>query len=615
MDSAKLTQSVSVQAIPSSGAAARRTDGAPQQETRSAGLRWTTCGGFDSAVRAVEPGAWADPGGAGWQLVKRNAVREVWRATILGRDFYLKYYCSGGIRSRIKRWFGQDACRSEWAASVYAAANGIAAARPAGFTSGIRRDGRSWSLLVTHAVTPATPLDAFWRGLCSDGNVRRRRTDVEALVETLAELLARAHQSGFEHLDMHAANILVQTVAPRRYRAVFIDLHGARIDAPIGPGAVVRNLAQLNQWFSRHSSTGDRLRFLRAYLRRRHEFEHVFRHARPLETDFRELVASLRRAAQRHAERLWSQRDRRIGRRGRYFDRVTGHGGWQGMVCLTAKHGDRPAGGASVTLERGWWPLVLRDPAALLGTGASGVKDSHSAEVLRTELAHPDRPLQVIIKRPRGRTLWRRLRNALGAPRVARAFALGHALLHRDIATARPLAALQRRIGPWMTDSLLITEVVPGAVDLGRAIERAVLRLDARERWRYKARLAHLLAAELRRFHDRGFVHRDCKAQNLLVCEEPLRLVWIDMDGVRRAVRVTREDERRALARLCVSLDESPGLTRGDVARFLKAYCARFGADVNRWRQMWRAVAPLVRRKAAQRERRTAWKLANYGRR
>ena len=67
----------------------------------------------------------------------------------------------------------------------------------------------------------------------------------------------------------------------------------------------MRNLAQLNQWFRRHSSIGDRLRFLRAYLRWRNEYEHAFEHARPLGMPYEDLVQALVRAANKHARRLW----------------------------------------------------------------------------------------------------------------------------------------------------------------------------------------------------------------------------------------------------------------------------------------------------------------------
>ena len=124
-----------------------------------------------------------------------------------------------------------------------------------------------------------------------------------------------------------------------------------------------------------------------------------------------------------------------------------------------------------------------------------------------------------------------------------------------------------------------------------------------------------LLVRQVRRLAERGFVHRDCKSQNVLVVTEPrLKLVWIDMDGLKRVDRVSLADEFRALTRLHVSLLDVPGLTRADQLRFLKAYLARFGSDARAWRAAWRSIARAAQEKLRVRWVRRQWKVRNYGR-
>jgi hypothetical protein len=114
---------------------------------------------------------------------------------------------------------------------------------------------------------------------------------------------------------------------------------------------------------------------------------------------------------------------------------------------------------------------------------------------------------------------------------------------------------------------------------------------------------------------DRRFIHRDSKAQNLLVTAEPqLKLYWIDMDGLRRGRRVTMEEELRALTRLHVSLLEAPGITRTDRIRFLKMYLARFGADAQAWRQVVRKIDQATAVKLNHQWVRRRWKVRHYGR-
>lgn len=605
----------------------------PIQRATFDGCAWTFVGEAADWLASVPARAWADPRGNGWELVKHNARREVWRAVIGGRPCYLKYHFYGPWREVLTRWFRPSSCAAEWAGGLFALRNGISAVRPVAYTRGLQRartpgTGRAGrcALLVTEAVEPAQPLNEFWLQLQSDENVARRRCDTRQLIETLAELIARAHQAGFEHLDMHAANILVQTVAPRRYQAVFVDLQSARLGVPLSDRAVVRNLAQLNQWFRRHSTTMDRLRFLRAYLRWRNEFEDRFEYSRPLGLSFDQLVAALATAAQRHASHLGRQRDRRALRGGRYFTRVRLPGGWRGLAMRCCKHPQAESRASQLTFERRWWEtqlaaLVSRwcscaaDPSGDAAAPAALCKESHSARVGRAVLeCGPDR-IPVIVKRPRARNWRRRLAQLCSPSRSRRAWRTGYALLNRDVPTARPLAVLERRWGPFVRDSLLITEAIPGASDLESFLRAEHVRRTAREWWHLKRELMQRLVNHLRRLEERGFVHRDCKAGNILVVPYPeLRLLWIDLDGIRATDRVSNRARLRALARLEVSLRDVPGLTRTDRVRFVRAYWARFGAAEDAWRQMWPALFRAAARQQRATDRHRAWKLAHYGR-
>jgi len=578
------------------------------------GHRWTCCDGVEALLSTVPERAWACPEGQGWERVKQNARREVWRAVIGGVPYYLKYYFQESWPRRLKHLFRTPACQAEWEGGRFARRAGIPAACPVACTGTVRRGRRRAALLVTEALEPAQPLNEFWLQLHSDPDVRRRRADTLQLMELLAEMIARAHQAGLEHLDMHAANILVQTVGPGRYRTVFVDLQSVRRDRPLSVRAVVRNLAQLNQWFGKHSSVGDRLRFLRAYLRWRNEFEARFEHGRSLKLGYRELVRALARAAQRHARRLWGSRDRRLGRDGRYFTRLRLPGGWRGMAVTACKHPAEESRASRLVFDRAWWQRTLGRPLDFFNA-ASACKDSHSAEVRRTLLKHPDESLPVILKRPRARNGWRRLVQLLPPSRSRRGWQLGHALLHRDLPTARPLAFLERRWGPFILDSLLITEAIPGAVDLESYLRAQQASLPGPDWLRVKRQLCLMLARLLRGLQQRGFRHRDCKASNVLVMPYPQpKLIWIDMDGLRHGGRESTTTDLRPLVRMEVSLRDLPGLTRADRVRFLKAYFAGYGATRDRWRTLWPKLAAAADRKARAKHARRLWKLKHYGR-
>lgn len=587
----------------------------PVRTARFHGLEWTYRDGVHRVVERVPAAVWAAPRDQGWTLVKHNGARDVWRAEIDGACYYLKYFRRRRWTDALTQWFRDSACRAEWNGGIYALAAGIPAVEPVAFTEQVLVGGRRCAVLVTAALEPAYVLSDFWLALCGDENAARRRADRDHLVDVLAQAIARAHQCGFEHLDMHAANILIQPVAPRRYRAVFVDLQSARLGAPIHDAAVVRNLAQLNQWFRRHSSLPDRVRFLRSYVRWRLEFEHESALARPLELSFEDLFRALTASAERHAERLWARRDRRVRRDGRYFARLRIGGGWRALVAVQSKHPQQESPASGMVLGREWWRGQLADPLRLLRGPSALCKDSHSASVARTTLETPAGPLPVIVKRPLARNLQRRLRLMLPPTRSARGWRVGYALLNRELPAARPLACVERRVAGVVVDSLLVTEVLPGSQDLEAHLRRMAERLSPSDFGRHKRALTAALVRHVRRLHERGFEHRDCKAQNILVAAGAgPRLVWIDMDGIRRRRGVGLREQLRALMRLHVSLLGVPGVSRTDRARFLRRYFARYGADPRAWRAAWRVIAEAAQKKMHAKATRAAWKRRRYGR-
>jgi hypothetical protein len=269
-----------------------------------------------------------------------------------------------------------------------------------------------------------------------------------------------------------------------------------------------------------------------------------------------------------------------------------------------------------MVLDRSWWREQLENPLRWFAPlGCRPCKESHSALVARAVLSAEAEGLPVIIKRPLARDRRRRLRHLFRPSRSMRGWRTGYALLNRDIPAARPLAVLERRVGPLVLDSVLLTEALPGAVDLEAYLRREFEGRSPASWWRQKREVGNLLVECVRQLADRGFIHRDCKAQNVLVVAQPqLRMLWVDMDGLKRVSCPSPAQQLRALMRLHVSLLDVPGLTRTDRARFLKAYLARFGSDPRAWRAAWRRLSHASEEKVRAKRVRREWKLKHYGR-
>jgi len=280
-----------------------------------------------------------------------------------------------------------------------------------------------------------------------------------------------------------------------------------------------------------------------------------------------------------------------------------------------------PGGRASeLTFTPEQWREALADPEALLtGEGVEIVKDSPSVLIVRRTLRVGPTELEVHVTRSRRKRRIRWLLDLFRPSRALRCFGLGHALLARHLYTALPLAALQRRRGRFLLDSILITETVSDAVPLGRFLNRYLGGegsgdpLERPAQRRLAREVLWQLGRLVRRLHEAGFAHRDLKSANLLVHWRqgqtvPPELVLVNLEGMRRVPLVTARQEFRGLMRLNVSLLNCPVVNRAGRLRMLMGYLRRPGSGRINYRPYWRVLQEWstrkIRRQIASRRRR-----------
>ena len=148
--------------------------------------------------------------------------------------------------------------------AAYAAKHGIETIRPVACGEAPISGRQPTSVLITAGLIRSRPLTEVWSEL--DPEQRATRKIKNHIIDEIARLLAHAHQNGFYHCDLHSGNLLLDAVAPGRFRPLFVDLHSVRVGKPVSDRGVIRNLAQFNQWFRLHAPLTDRIRFLRRYL-------------------------------------------------------------------------------------------------------------------------------------------------------------------------------------------------------------------------------------------------------------------------------------------------------------------------------------------------------------
>lgn len=523
-----------------------------------------------------------DPAAAGWRKVKQNASRSVWTGAIRGQQYFLKQFYSRTFAHRLLRKFGRYESAKELRFMQYLRSKRVETAQP---VAARRYAPNEW--VVTVAVEPAEPADQWHRRQLRDGRPGQDR--IRRITCALGRMIGRMHAAGVIHNDLHCGNVLVTRDAKDKPSLVLTDLHRVRRARRLSRRARARNLAQLFHDRYDFTTRTDRLRFLRAYL--------VASQARGTLRGWRILVEHF---GYRHRARQNRRRDRRIVGNNRYFHQVRPGRGWSGHVVLDSKRKTTGSLAACMQFTPEQWHEALESPQDLLsGPEVQVVKDTRSGKVVRRKLRVGAHELDVFVKRPRRKRKWKILLDCFRAARPIRTFRLGHALLTRRIATVLPLAALRRRVGPFLVDSVLITEAVDAPV-LDKFMStwlsippRGDTPLTVGQQRQLAQQVLWQLGRMLQRLHDNRFAHRDLKATNMLVLwslGQAPEICLIDLDGLKRVWWLTEKRRCQGLMRLNVSLLQCPDVNHMGRLRMLLGYLRRPGSGRIEFKPYWRVL-------------------------
>ncbi|MDY6913502.1 MAG: lipopolysaccharide kinase InaA family protein [Planctomycetota bacterium] len=516
-----------------------------------------------------------------WRQVKHNASRTVYRGVVDGAKIFLKHFHSRSLLHRLTRAVGLSDARSEMRFMLYLRSHGVPTAQPLATMC-----DKSVEWLATRAVTPSEQADQWHIRQLSRG--RAGRQAIQQAIVVLAKTIGRMHAVGVIHQDLHCGNILIRTDSDAVDLAVS-DLHRARRRRRLSRRAMAANLAQLYYDRFQFTTRSERLRFLKHYLR-----------ASGAAGTLRGWQFMIEHFAHLHKHRQYAQRNRRVTGNNQYFHSIKLPGGWRGHVVLASKRWMAGSLAAKLVFDTEAWRSVLAKPAALLqGGDAEIIKDSGSGLIVRRRLTVGRNEVEVFIKRPRRKHLWKVLVDCLRPARPIRAFKLGHMLLTRRIATSLPLASLERRCGPFLLDSILITEAVH-ATPLNKFLNTWLARpprgdtpLTVPQQRRLGQQVLWQLGKLLQRLHDNHFAHRDLKAANLLISWSPgasPEVVLLDLDGLRCKRRITMRNRFQGLMRLNVSLLESNVVNHAGRLRMLLGYLRRPGSGRIHFKPYWRLL-------------------------
>lgn len=583
---------------------ARPSSSSVREDSTPSALRWHFAPGTEDLQAATRDVPWANLGACSCaQRVKVAENRDVWRIDLPNKTIYAKCYRSCSAVKRVVEAVRGLAAKREWKALRQASKLGVQAPDPIGYARAQTSSGAGYDAILVTAAMPADAqsLEEAWLQVTTDPGLAARQRKYR-IIDALAELIARAHAGGLFHRDLHVNNVLIFRNG-HGPTAAMIDLHNARLCRGVNLSGVRSNLVQLNQWFARHATRTDRLRFLKAYcgyLRRQlsipQQATEIYGH--------KAFAQHVLKQSHRYAARLYRKRDRRILKRNKYFASLQLSGGWAARVALDIKHGRPYTHSLNQLPSKKEWAEMLNDPAGLLGDDSARVlKSSSHRRIVQTDVHFAGSTWTLIAKHEYGSSLVQRLLGAVGCDPLRREFVNGWKCLHRELPVALPLAILERR-GTSSHESLLLVEYIPDSRDLDTFGKLHLPEMPDDQALLAKRRICLELARTLRRMWSCGLAHRDFKAANIRVQIpegdlQRLRIVLVDVDGIRAPRWNISRALLRSLARLDASFASCPAVTRTDRLRLLLAVLREMDHGHPDWKHAWRRITQMSLRDQA----------------
>lgn len=476
----------------------------------------------------------------GLKRIKDNTVRSGFLLKTKSPSFpdlFIKRYKFRNWAEKIKHLVVPSKALSEWRKLIEFENKGLSCPRPLAFSEKRSLGFLQSAYLIIEAITGAVPLNEYIAQTTIGPKNKRK------LIVSLAALIRQLHDSGIYYRDLHAGNIMIRVTGDKEPELFFIDLHRAITFPKLLPWMKIKDLAQFSNSFQ--TSKTERLRFLKKYCE-------ASSFTRESLLSFQDRINSKSRALE--VIRIKS-RSKRCVKKSTVFDRA-----------------------ATIT-ERCFYRRDFGSPAAkkivnqhlLLKVSGKGRILKKSLKSFISAQKTDDGTWQCVKENNFVGILYV-LKNFFRKSRAMKSWIAANGMLVRGIATPLPYAVIEKKRGPFVFQSFIITEYLKDAEEINDYIN--IFRDPSLKH--KKTTFIKECSLYLQKVHHAGIYHADWKSNNILVTENGKNgwdFYLVDLDLVLFKKYISFNQRTNNLAQFNASISEV--MTAKDRLKFFHFYAGR----------------------------------------
>ncbi len=444
---------------------------------------------------------------------------------------FIKLYKKGGPGVKAKHLAIPSKASSEWRGLNHFERAGLPCPRALAFSE-IKRFGLLYdSCLLIEAIPSSFPLNEY----IENNNLEPDKKN--DLITSLACLISDLHKHNIFHRDLHGGNILIREKQDSGFELFFIDLHRAALNKQLSERMRVRDITQFLNSIS--FSEKDRFLFLKTYLGKDNE--------------------NLKLFSQKVAVKQNRLKITRIKSRSKRCLKIS-------SVFETLKNSKETYYGRKDFGKKETDTVLTLHALNKENKNSSVLKNSEKSVITIVERTEKE-PL--CVKENRFVNVLYTLKNMFRKSRSLKSWIAANGLIVRGIDTPHPLAVVEKKLGPLVTESYIISSFIKDAKELNDYI--AIFKNPSQ--LKNKAAFIKACAMVFKKLHERGIYHADLKSNNILVeknGEKSWKFYFVDLDRVLLNIKISFYQRANNLAQLNASLSDL--MTAKDRLKFFYFY-------------------------------------------